>query len=41
MTTCKNIHTIATIRKLTSNKEKELNNVDGEISTIVLKPEKA
>ena len=31
------MHTIAKIKKLTSNKEKELNNIDREITEIVLK----
>ena len=35
------MHTIAKIKKLTSNKEKELNNKDKEITEIVLKSEKS
>ena len=31
------MHTIANIKKLTSNKEKELNNIDRKITEIVLK----
>ena len=36
-----NIHTIATKRKLTPLEEKELNNIDEEITAILLKAEKS
>ena len=36
----KDIHTIATKRKLTSIEEKELNNIDEEITAILLRAEK-